>query len=504
MTEQQPHLPDETHEQLMSAAAFLRRALRFWDTALFVLVLGGGACAAFLILRHPMFRSEAVILYSEGVRLGDDADRPNTARSVTVRLKEILMSRASLDPVVREFDLYAAIQKARGPIDAVEELKKHIEFRAPGGDTFSIAFTGTSPSEARAVTSRLAEVVIGQDSDLRKRQAILLRDFLETEKRATENGLRDAELALASFMAAHPRFALDATPLATGAAIRATLGGAPAQPAPPVETAPPRLLSGPRWAPAAASESAPIARGQEAPSGAQEAAEEEVRAKAALAAARANLTDLAARFTTAHPDVRAAQAEVERATNRLAAATAAARPAQRDSSSGGPGPQPVPSSPALAPSPSLEIAKSSRRPAAGQIGRAVGSPTPAGGLRASEPDVVALETEWVRLTRGATEARQHEDQVEAALFKARSAADSEKRDYGVQATMIDPAFLPQSAVPPGRTMIAALFAGAALFLAAVSAVAKALLDDRVYEERDIGRFAPVLALVPRRPHVSRR
>jgi uncharacterized protein involved in exopolysaccharide biosynthesis len=122
----------------------------------------------------------------------------------------------------------------------------------------------------------------------------------------------------------------------------------------------------------------------------------------------------------------------------------------------------------------------------------------------SPQDVVALETEWVKLTRGATEARQHQDQVEAALFKAKSAVDSEKRDYGVHVTMIDPAFLPQSAVPPGRTMIVALFAGGALSLAIVAALLKALLSDRVYEERDIGQLAPVLALVPRRAHVSRR
>jgi hypothetical protein len=212
------------HEQLARAAAFMRRALRSWRSALGVALLGGAACAAFLFVRQPTFRSETVILYSAGVRPGDDPDRPDASRSVAFRLKEILMSRASLDVIVREFNLYPEIRRTRGPVDAVEELKKHIEFRAPGGDTFSLAFTGASPWEARAVTARLAEVVIGQDSDLRRKQAILVRDFLETEKRATEGALRDAEIALASFMGEHPRFALDATPLVTGAAIRATFG----------------------------------------------------------------------------------------------------------------------------------------------------------------------------------------------------------------------------------------------------------------------------------------
>jgi uncharacterized protein involved in exopolysaccharide biosynthesis len=504
MTEQRINPSDETHEQVLSAAAFLRRALRFWRTALAVFVLGGVACGVFLFVRRPMFRSETVILYSEGVLLGDDADRPSTGRSVTARLKEILMSRASLDAVVREFDLYPEVRKTRGPIDAVEELRKHIEFRAPGGDTFTLAFTGSSPTEARAVTARLAEVVIGQDSDLRRRQAILVRDFLETENRATDDGLRDAELALASFMAAHPRFALDATPLATGAAIRASLGAGDVQPVSPPATAAPRWSSRPRRMAVAGTPSASNSSAEPAPSSAREAAAEEARAKAALAAARVNLADLAARFTAAHPDVRAAEAEVQRATIRLAGAAAAVASMESPSSTTGHGVQAGPSLPASTPGPSPVVEITNQRPTVSPPASAVVSPARVGELRGSEHDVVALETEWVKLTRGATEARQHQDQVEAALFKAKSSANSENGDHRVQVTVIDPAFSPQSAVPPGRTMIVALFAGVALLLAIAGSFLMALLDDRVFEGRDIAQFAQVLVEVPRRAYGSRR
>jgi uncharacterized protein involved in exopolysaccharide biosynthesis len=312
MSEQNADVPDETHELLSNAAAFARRALRFWRTALSVLFLGGVACAVFLRVRHSMFRSETVILYADGPRTDDDADRPDTARSVTVRLKEILMSRSSLDAVVREFDLYPEIRRLRGSIDAVEELRKHVEVRAPGGDTLSIAFTGASPSEARDVTAKLAEMLIRQDSDIRKNQAILVRDFLETEKRATEDGLREAELALASFMAAHPRFALDATPLATGAAIRASLGPGTVQPTPLPGVPRSRVPARTRDGTGAGSETSANPTGARGSNNTREAAAAEwAQARAALAAARANLADLASRFTPAHPDVRAAQAELD-------------------------------------------------------------------------------------------------------------------------------------------------------------------------------------------------
>jgi uncharacterized protein involved in exopolysaccharide biosynthesis len=487
---------DETREQLSSATAFVRRAMRSWRTAVGVLVFGGAVCAAFLVMRRPTFRSETVILYSAGVRSDDDIGRPDMARSAMFRLKEILMSRASLDAVTKQFDLYREVRRTRGPVDAVEELKKNIEFRAPGGDTFSLAFTGSSPQEARAVTARLAEVVIGQDSDLRRKQAIMVSDFLETEKRATEDTLREAETALASFMAAHPRFALDATPLATGAAIRASVDESPLRLASPLAAAQPRSFVAPRRVTAADAERVSNTTSVDA----RDATLEEARAKAALAAARANLVDLAARFTVAHPDVRAAQAEVERATARLASVTVAATSVERSSWNAGGNLPPAPL--ATARGLSGVVTRSPQHAAAAATGTADVSTHLAGESRTPNNDVVALETEWVKLTRETTEARQHQDQVEAALFKAKGAADSEKGD-GVEVTMIDPAFLPQTAVPPGRAMVVALFAAGSLLVAVLAAALRGLLNDRVYAERDVGSFAPVLVLVPRRTHGAR-
>ena len=235
------------------------------------------------------------------------------ARNVTVRMKELLMSRPKLERVVGEFGLYPDVRSELGMGEAVEELKKHIEYRAPGGDTFSIAFTGRSPDEVQGVTKRLAALVIEQDSELRKNQARVTRDFLAAEKAKTEATLRSAERELAAFMAVHPRFALDVTPLATGAAIRATTPGVVpgAQPGPARMTVfvPRRVAPG----------GAPPAAGAPRPMVATtvDADSEIARANAAVAAARANLAEQLERYTPAHPDVRAATAAVERAESRL-------------------------------------------------------------------------------------------------------------------------------------------------------------------------------------------
>jgi uncharacterized protein involved in exopolysaccharide biosynthesis len=321
----------------------------------------------------------------------------------------------------------------------------------------------------------------------------MVRDFLKTEQQATEDSLRDAEHALASFMAAHPRFALDATPLATGAAIRATIRPALASTAGPAfgERSSPSfgVVRPPAGAPASATNAA-SGDVRTSPGSSTDI----LRAKAALAAAQANLSDLAARFTPAHPDVRAAQAEVERATSRLEAAMSEAA-ASRPEVGQGPAHVAYAPPPAVVARVAMPTPTTDPRPAGRSVASAATVPGRPG---ASHDDVVALETEWVKLTRGATEARQHEDQVEAALFEAKNT--QEEGDHGVRVIVIDPAFLPQTAVPPGRTTIVALFAGASLLVATIAALLKALLGDRVYVARDIEYLAPLLAEVPRGAH----
>lgn len=471
-----PAVPEpDVGEQLARSLSFVRRVLRFWPTVLLTLLVGALGATAFLLIVKPQYRSETVVLYSEGVNRTDTTQAAATTRNVAVRLKEILMARPKLERVVSEFDLYPDIRRRFGNVDAVDELKKHIDFRSPGGDTFSIAFIGRSPTEAQAVTRRLADMVLDGDSDLRKKQSGLARDFLKTEKETTETDLRQAEQELAGFLAKHPRFALDQTPLATGAAIRATL--APTAPLQGGVAAQMMARGGAMGNPRAAAELFVPAPPPPRP--------EDTAAMTDLAQARATLAERMARYTPAHPDVRSAQAAVARAEARVKE-LAASRP-------------PVPVA-AVAPT------------SAPIIRRSVVAPPPAAAASAAKDDtkpaeLVELETDWFRLTRAVTEARQRQAQIEAALFKADLWASSEGGGHGVQVQVIDPAFLPQRALPPGRTTIVAIFLGLALMLGTMIAMVRALLDDRIYGARDAESIASVIVEVPkvssnRRAHVA--
>lgn len=466
----------EPQELLRRAAIFLRRALRFWYAPLYALVVGVIVAAGLFWFLKPAYRSEIVILATDGVRPVDASEQATAPRSVAARIQEILTSRPQLGQAVEQFGLYPEIRRTEGQVDAVDELRKHLQFRALGGDTFKIAFEGSSPEEVQNVTSRLAELVIAEDARLRKSQAGMTQDFFVAEKARTKTQLNDAEHELASFMALHPRFAVDTMPLVTGAAVRASQGIAP--------IAPPLGRTG--YAPRAPTPPSPdgLQPGTTPLANGARRSGDKAAAETTLAAARANLAEKAAHFMPAHPDVRAAQAAVQTAEAQLAALGPAVEAT--------PVPVAVASSGAAAPN-AVRYA-----PTAGQRSSAAAKPG---------EDLVALETEWDRLTRAVIEARQRHDQVEVALFKADIAASSEAGGSGARMTVIDPAYLPQRPIPPGHMTIAALTMGIALIIGLLIALGCAALDDRIYTERDVDRIGYVLVEVPRvrssrRAHVA--
>jgi hypothetical protein len=473
----QPAVSDDSsvREQLGQLTAFVRRALRFWGVMAVTLLLGGAALAVFLYVRQPRFRSETVILYADKGGVNRAPDSSETQRGVSARLKELVFSRPILERIVTRFDLYPELRARFGMVDAVEELKKHVEFRAPGGDTFSIAFEGTSPNQAQAATAELARQVIDGDAQLRRTQATLALDFLTEERKNREKDLRAAEEALAGFMAEHPRFALDATPLANGAAVRASLAPGKA----PAGQAPARA-----WVPSTPTSGGGVAVTDDANKGATNhvRSPDEARAQAALAAAREDLAEKLVHYTPVHPDVRAAQVEVQRATERLAAITSAEPPKSAT---------PAPASTAAAPS-AAAVPSPPPAPRAWQPPNAT-PPRPA----ATQENLVDLETQWLKLTRSVTEARQRTDQIETQLFRADIEVSSERGGQAVQVSIIDPAFLPQSPLPPGKTTLGLVFLLASAVIGALAMLLCAAFSQRVFVARDLAAVGEVLVEVPK-------
>jgi capsular polysaccharide biosynthesis protein len=89
------------------------------------------------------------------------------------------------------------------------------------------------------------------------------------------------------------------------------------------------------------------------------------------------------------------------------------------------------------------------------------------------------------------------NQLERDTFRAQIDAASSLGGYSDQVVVLDPAFMPSRPEPPGKTLIVVLAGGAAFVLGLILAFLRALLDSRIFEESDISRIAPVLAVVPK-------
>ncbi|MCC6557016.1 MAG: protein kinase, partial [Polyangiaceae bacterium] len=303
--------------QAPSIGGMIRRALAHWYIAVVVAILGAGLTFLFVRSRQPAYRSETVIFYREGVKtayLGPDG--PDPLRTLSARLKETLLARSNLEKVVAEFDLYPDVVRKRGVVDAVERLRGKIIFKARAPDTFSISFEGATREEAQVVTQRLGELLVEENSRVRQAQAKITSDFLDAEQKRAEGDLEKADKDLAKFLADHPEFAaeqIQPTGTQAGAALRAeqrrATEGDPTLDA--LERQAPRLRSRLTAPAPAAPGAAPGAGDAAAPPPALVAAKQQ--ADQELAAARRDLAEKQARFTEAHPDVRAAMARVSTA-----------------------------------------------------------------------------------------------------------------------------------------------------------------------------------------------
>jgi uncharacterized protein involved in exopolysaccharide biosynthesis len=496
-----------TRDQLERGITLLRRSRAFWKRALLIFVAGVAFAVPYVLTRPRSYRSETVVLYHETLRTSDltggDGSGEN-ARRVGARLREMLLSRASLEPIIVELGLY--MKKGGKPLDqgdlieAVDDMRKSINFRAREGDTFEISFIGSTPKEAQEVTKRLADAIVQEAASRRSEQAKTLKDFLVTESERNKNELKANEAELARFVALHSQLVArllgqdgpganqgvsrpPTSPTTPGDATLASLEARAfriekqLKMTPTVPPPPPRPV--PTFVPPPDS--------------------------AELVAARKDLAEKNARFTEKHPDVIAAKtrlktAEAAQATanQEAAAAFAAAHPPQ-SAVPDDPPPKNATDEAALRKELSdLQAMIAARRAAI--KGTAVTAPSASAAL----PDLVgtsdvALEVEFRRLQREVSEGRERQHQLDDKLFRASITASSVMNDRNIQVSILDPAFVPMTPVSKPRSTLLMALVALSFMLALATAIGSAALDDRVYDRVDLERLdvLPVLGVIPR-------
>lgn len=484
-------------DTVANALTFVRRALMFWKRSLLTFVVVAIVGVPMVFLKPRAYRSETIVLYQVKIRQehltgGETADN---ARRVGAHLKERLLSRASLEPIVKETPRWATLAERRGIVDATDELKNHITFRAREGDTFEIGYEGLKPEEAQEVTKRLAERVLQLSNEDAAVGTKGTKELLEQQSKQNKQKLDESQAQLSILLAQHPELQ-KLLPPGSGLGGATTIVIAPtavAPVAPPPGTKDPVLYQ-------MESEKAHLERRLRAGSGgevtptAAPAREESQEVKDA----RKNYQEKLQSYTPQHPDVIAAKRQLDQAI-----ANDAKRPAAK--------PEAAPPSGKLSEAERDQIEariRELRNQIARHIAEKKGLPPPppvAGGssatpkATASTPSAVALEVEFRRLFREVESFKENQRQLDEKLFKINLLGGAAESKEGNQVRILDPAYLPAHPSSKPRSTQLAMFIGIGLVLAALLAVGSAKMDDRIHAVEDLEGLdiLPVVGEIPR-------
>lgn len=482
--------------------AIIKRMLAHLPVALVVMAFGIAITMVMARQRKPTWGSETTILYKEGISrqfVGVEGGEDNL-KTLPGRLKGTLLSRAPLEKIIKEFNLYQQIVAAEGMVAAVDKFRTKITFKPRSTEEFLIAFEGTSPEEAQQVTARLADILLEDVNARKKSKARAAREFAENEKKQADAELDKRDTELATFLAQHPEFAAENNGEQAGASIRAEKAKAIADPellALDAQQQRIRAALAAKLAPAVPGAAA-AAAGPGGPAQVILAAKQ--AADAELAAAQKDLDEKSKKFTDQHPDVRLAR-------SRLAEAEARARQANAAIIAATPNTAPAPATARASDDlydskPADEKTRLERelQKTEREIQMRKRGVKPDANATSFATHIIELEKQWKTLNRERERAKGQLARADERLSKAEANEESELSGYNATITVLDPAFLPTqtNAMPKPKFILIGVLASLVVGLAAAAAWGM-FLDDRVFVAGDLAQLAPVLVEVPAGP-----
>ena len=465
------------------AAPLLRAVLRSrlyvrWYAVVLVLSMAAPLLATRLVT--PIYTSQAVVLYRELVPaqavLGREVAE-ETPRQRGTRLRDTVLSRANLEAIIRELDLYADARRGGGIQAAVDELRKVSDCKVTD-DTFTVQSAYGDAEHAWRIAQRLAESLVTIAARYRLERALATREFIGVERDEGARELLAREERLAHFLSTHPEFAQDMLAPAgaslAGASVRAQQRKAAAAD-PAVDALEEQRLRLTRRLQKPTSQEATSTPEASSP-GAALVDLREVANTARRDAERmgAELADLRSRYTDAHPDVVAARRRYDLGLRTAADAAdrvSVGTPRPRDFPAPAADPQKAKLNVELR---ALEDSLSRARHRS--VARDVNPPG---------DEVADLETQWVGLNRAVLEARERHEQLEKRLFQASIVANVESSADSSAMTIVDPAYRPELPTARSRVRVAVTAALSMLVLGVCFVWFCASIDDRLVDQASV-------------------
>ncbi|HXT94788.1 MAG TPA: hypothetical protein VN853_00705 [Polyangia bacterium] len=468
--------PASPRENLAVLVGFAARVLRGWRVGAGLLALGLLATVGLTLSTHRLYRSEALLTYEGAAQVMVSGDGISQ-RTMAARVYDMVTSRQRIEKLIKDMKLYRGVVDKRGMVEAIDEMRKHLKVSSGEGFSYRISYDGDGRDLTRDALESLLDDVITEDRQRHTRQVEETQRFLDHEKQLADEEVKTKEGALSAFLAKHPQLANEAGAASVGGLLRAADRDKAAASGGDVASL--ELQAAQIEESLAASTHHPVALG--GPLDDPQLAAALTRAETELAAARSDLLEKQAHLTNEHPDVKMAMRRVtvaELAAKHAEAAMVAGR-AQR----------PAAVKTEVAEDDDVRTAALKRALAAvrQQLAASRGHGTPHEVPPKNAGSLVAIDTEWLRLNREASEARDRQTQLQSKQFQAELASALTSAGDEGQLVIVDHPYRPLRPVAGGHAKVLAAGAVGSLLLALFGMGVFALFDDHLYAAGDVQR-----------------
>jgi len=442
----------------------------------------------------PVYRSSTLILVEQPT-MPQAYVTPNVNDDLQDRLRSItqqILSRTRLLHIIDQLNLYSDPRGHLTADDKVEQMRKQIEIELVRDaenrvSSFNVYYSARDPHVAQQVTSELTNLFISENLEVRQQQSEGTTKFLESQLEAARKTLSDQEEKIREFKGQH----VGELPAQVGSNLQILAGlqsqlqndedalNTAKQQRVYLETLVNQyrsLQSTPKTADGSASIGLP-------------AIDEK------LDRLRAQLADLSSHYTDRHPDVRKLKqqiVETEKTRDGIVADLKAKKSAPADPESSATTPDPSAITDASPPMVQLQGQLQSNRAEIANRERAVVD------LKAKVVDYQArLNQEPVReqqlsdLTRGYEQSKENYDELLKKKNQSAMATSMELLQQGERFRIIDPPSLPVKPASPNRLKLCGMGLGIGLALGVVLAGSFELMDDRIYDEKELQSLLPI-------------
>jgi polysaccharide chain length determinant protein (PEP-CTERM system associated) len=463
-----------------------RRHIQF----LIPLFLGWAAVWGMSWVLPPRYESGTLILVEQPT-MPKDYVTPNVNDDLQDRLRSItqqILSRTRLLHIIDELNLYADPHGHLTPDEKVEQMRKQINIELVRDaqnrvSAFNVYYSAGDPHVAQRVTSELTNLFISENLEVRQQQSEGTTTFLEGQLETARKTLSDQEAKIREFKGQH----VGELPAQVGSNLQ-ILAGLQAQ----LQTEEDALNTAKQqrvYLETLMNQYRTLQSSPKTESGGPvgvPALDQEVDKL------KAQLADLSSHYTDRHPDVRKLKdqiAKTEKMRDQIKAdLNAKASAAQADPNAADAPDAKDPSSPMM----QLQGQVQANRVEIANREHGVEE------LKAKVVDYQArLNQEPVReqqlsdLTRGYEQSKANYDDLLKKKNESAMATSMELLQQGERFRIIDPPSLPIKPDFPNRLKFCGIGLGIGLVLGVVVAGAFEMMDDRVYEEKDLQKLLPV-------------